>query len=163
MILVFDSAPLIYFGKTKLLEKIAKINFKLVVPKSVYREVIEIGIERGFEESIYVKEIVDRSFEIKSAKNQSTKFGGLETADMETLEIAKEIKGTAVTDDQKMRNMASIEKIDNVGSVFIIFLLLKEKIIKKQDAIEAINKMIESGWYCSTDFYSVILSKLNEM
>lgn len=163
MLFVFDSAPLIYFGKTRMLEKIAKLEGKFVMPKAVYKEIIEAGLEKGFEDAVYVKGIVDSGlFSVKEIEvpDKWKPLIGIEEADKETLLLAKELKGTAITDDQKVRNIATVEKIDSSGSVFIILLLVKNRIIARNEAKSLIDTIIDMGWYCSTDLYTVIVNSL---
>ncbi|HLD42166.1 MAG TPA: DUF3368 domain-containing protein [archaeon] len=163
MLFVFDSAPLIYFGKTRVLEKIAKLNAKFVIPKTVYKEVVETGLEAGFEDAAYVKELVNSGlFVVKEVPISDKRkiLAGIDEADMETLLLAKELKGAAITDDQKVRNLASLENTESAGSVYIILLLVKNKIITKIEAKSLIDKIIEFGWYCSTDLYTVIVESL---
>lgn len=166
MLFVFDSAPLIYFGKTRMLGKIAKLEGKFIIPKTVYKEVVEIGLQAGFEEAFYIKGIADsRPFEVKQTTiSDNGKYpAGIDEADRETLLLAKELKGTAITDDQKVRNIASLENIDSSGSVYIILLLVKNKIITKLEARGLIDRMIELGWYCSTDLYTIIINSLSNI
>jgi len=79
---------------------------------------------------------------------------------METLLLAKELKGAAITDDQKVRNLASLENTESAGSAYIILLLVKNKIITRIEAKNLADKIIEFGWYCSTDLYTVIVESL---
>jgi|SRR3989338_5594007 len=161
MILVFDAVTLIYLGKAKVLEKLGGLNAQLIIPSKVYVEVVDVGIEKGFEEAVYVKGLVDsKLFSVEECDIGQLKIKTLDQADLEVLELAKKLKGTIVTDDQKLRNLASIEKVDNVGSVFLLFLLLKNKIITKTGLKSTVDKMIDCGWYCSTDFYTMIINKL---
>lgn len=160
MTFIFDSGPLLYLGKAKLLGKLVKLGEKLIIPKSVYREVVEIGLEKGFEDAAYVKDLIDSGvFLVKSPKNK-LKVKGISEADKETLELAKELGGIAITDDQKLRSVCSIEKVDSAGSIFLIFVLVKNKALKKDDAKKAIDRMIDFGWYCSTDLYATIINSL---
>ncbi|MBI4163332.1 MAG: DUF3368 domain-containing protein [Candidatus Aenigmarchaeota archaeon] len=159
MILVFDAVTLIYLGKARTLEKLEKLDAQLIIPAKVYREVVDVGIKRGFEEAVYIKMLVDsKLFSVEEGDIGQLKV--VEQADLEVLELAKKLKGTAVTDDQKLRNLTSIEKVDNAGSVFLLLLLFKKKIITKAEVKSIIDKMIGSGWYCSTDFYTAIINKL---
>lgn len=159
MIFVFDSSPLIYLGKVGLLEKLSKLKAELLIPKSVYIEVVDRGIEKGFVDAGYIKSLVnDGIFVIKGVKFKP--INGIDEADAETIALAKHVRGTAIIDDQKARSIASIEEVDCVGSAFILLLLVKRGIIGKKEGRNYLDIMIERGWYCSSDFYSTLLKSL---
>jgi len=161
MRLVFDATPLIYLGKVRLLEKLKKLPVKNYIPKSVYHEVVEAGFES--DDAAYVKELVKEAvFEIVEVTSlQSLEYNPhLDDADIDVLSYAKEKNIIAVIDEKAGRAAAEIEHIKNVGSVYILFLLLKKKIISGSELKNALDKMIEHGWFCSTDLYAYILSKL---
>jgi len=56
-----------------------------------------------------------------------------------------------------------VEGIKCGGTVYLIFLLLKEGVITKREAREIIDGIIEKGWFCSTDLYVKILMRLEEL
>ena len=167
MKLVFDATPLIYLGKKRLLEKIRNIQSTNIIPTTVYKEVVEKGKEIGEDDAIYIEKLVrENIFVIKDVENVRTELIehiGLHKADKEVLTLAKEMKAIALIDEEIGRNVAEIEGIKARGTIFLIFLLLKEKQINKKQARENIDKMLEHGWRCSTELYAFILEELKKI
>src|SRR3989344_5344074 len=97
---VFDSSPLIYFGKLKILEKIAKLEGKKLIPESVYLEVVQIGFERGEPEANYIQSLIQKKYFIVSTpKSTVGKVHLLSKADVDVLTIAKETESVAIIDE----------------------------------------------------------------
>ena len=134
MKLVFDATPLIYLGKTRLLEKIGNIPSINLIPTTVYKEVVEKGKEIGEDDAIYIERLVRENIfvvkEVKNIREELKDHKGLHKADKEVLTLAKELKAIALMDEELGRNVAEIEGIKARGTIFLIFLLLKEKQIK---------------------------------
>lgn len=165
MVLVFDSTPLIYLGKVRVLNKLKSLKVKKIIPASIYQEVVKKGKLLGKEDAFYIENLTEEEvFEIAKAENQikSLPSYNLSEADKEVLSLAKEKSGMAVIDEDAGRKIAEVEGIEVIGSVGILFNLLRKKIIDKKKLREIVDKMIEEGWYCSIELYSFIISKLDE-
>mgnify|MGYP001601673273 CR=1 FL=1 len=169
MIFVFDSTPLIYLAKTGVLPRLAGLRMKLVIPKAVYGEVVAEGKRRGKQDALVVEKLAsDGAFAVADARdNEVVKHllsnPGLSKADAETLALARELKAVAVVDEGLCRSVAELEGISFHGSVFLLFLLQKKKIISKADLKAIINSMVESGWRCSTELYAAILAEIEKL
>ncbi|MBI2664149.1 DUF3368 domain-containing protein [Candidatus Woesearchaeota archaeon] len=169
MILVFDSTPLIYFAKLRILDKLAKLKAELVIPKSVYEEVVAGGKRKAEEDALFIEKLVSQSvFKINEALNKTLarKIASIRSvgyADAETLALAKDLNCIAIVDESAARTIAEAEGIKYRGSVFILFLLSKENLIHKKDIKFYVDKMISLGWRCSTEFYSAILDAIAKL
>lgn len=162
MKLIFDATPLIYLCKVRVLEKLTQLRITNIIPLSVYKEVVEKGKEN--EEASYIQKLVDEKvFEIAKVndKIESLSYNPLlDEADVDVLSLAKQQNCIAIMDEKAGRSSAAIEHIKHAGSIFILFKLLKSKIISKTELRKILDKMIEEGWFCSTDLYAYILSRL---
>jgi|TARA_Y100000310_G_scaffold302329_1_gene339546 predicted nucleic acid-binding protein len=162
MRLVFDSGPLIYLGKIRILEKLT--GFKNIIPYLVYQEVVKEGKKLGKEDAFYVETLVEENvFTVMKSKEVITSLPdtSLSKADREVLNLAKQKKATAVIDEEVGRKIAEVIGVDTLGSVGVLFTLLRNKKISKLELKESIESMIEAGWFCSTYLYTKILKELN--
>ncbi len=161
---VFDSSAMIYFGKLRILEKIAKLEGKKIVPKSVYSEVVETGLRRGEPEANYIQSFIqNKHFIVAKPKSQPGQIPFLSKADVEVLTIAKETNSLAIIDEIYSIGIAEAMGVENHGSVYLILKLLKEKIIGKEEAKNALNSMISLGFYLSVQKYNEVISKIEEL
>lgn len=169
MIFVFDSTPLIYLAKAGILPKLAGLRVKLVIPKAVYEEVVVEGRRRGKRDALVVEKLAGENvFVVADAHNKVfvkrlLSNRGLSKADAETLALARELKAVAVVDEGLCRSVAELEGIGFHGSVFLLFLLQKKKIVSKADLRATVNSMVESGWRCSTELYAAILAEIEKL
>jgi predicted nucleic acid-binding protein len=167
--LIFDSTTLIYFSKLKILDKLANLNAKRIIPKSVYAEVVTEGKHYGKEDAFLFDILVSEGvFSVNAAKDKKFMTGlssipSIADADAETLALAKELKGIAILNGTASSNIAEIGKIKFHGSVFLLFILHKEKLIPKKEIKANIDGMIKLGWHCSTELYAAILGEIENM
>jgi predicted nucleic acid-binding protein len=66
-------------------------------------------------------------------------------------------------DEKRGRTVAEVEDIDVRGTAFLLLRSVKNGQKASEEAEEILDDMIDSGWYCSTSFYSKILDKLDEL
>ncbi len=169
MILVFDSTPLIYLAKVEILSKLTDLNIELVIPRKVYEEVVEEGRRKGKQDAFAVEKLVSAGkFKVAEAKdkkflNHISANPALSPADAETLALAKELKGTALLDESISRSVAEVEGIALHGSVFLLFLMQKRRIISKAELRNLFDSMISAGWRCSTELYAAILAEIEKL
>ncbi|MEK6951075.1 MAG: DUF3368 domain-containing protein [Nanoarchaeota archaeon] len=163
-IYIFDSTLLIYLGKVRLLEKIKGLSARNLIPASVYEEVVEKGKKLGEADAFYVQKLVEeRIFEVHLAPKRNYPFlenTALDQADKDVLTIAQEFGARAIMDDENARTVAEIVGIPKGGSLFLIFTLVRRKMITAQEARKSIEAMIEAGWYCSIAQYAFIVKEL---
>ncbi|MFA4820386.1 MAG: DUF3368 domain-containing protein [Candidatus Aenigmatarchaeota archaeon] len=168
MKLVFDSTPLIYFGRISILDKITKLKDEKIIPFSVYKEVVETGLRKGKEDAYLVKSLVNQGlFSVEKGQDKIMKefneIRRLSMADAETLAVAKNKKAIAIIDESFLRTIAEAHGIEYAGSIFILFKLYKEKLIEKKDIKKYLDEMIRHKWRCSTELYASILEKIGEL
>lgn len=165
-VLVFDSSPLIYLGKVRVLEKLEHLNTKNIIPTKVYEEVVEEGKKFGFVETLYIEKLIENKiFEVKQFKtiDKLTTSFSLSEADVEVLSGAKQLKGVAIFDEIAAREIASLENIETGGTIFILFSLLRKGEINKVELKYILDEIINLGWRCSTELYTKILNDLNKL
>lgn len=165
---VFDSSSLIYLGKIRLLEKIGVLNGKKFIPQEVYEEVVKKGFERKEPEAEYVEKLIkDKIFLVKEGnKKEIDAFENislLSNADKEVLALAREEKAIAVIDELYASDVAEFYEIESHGSIYLILLLVKQKIVSRKEAVKYIDEMMRQGFYLSTEKYKEILDKLERL
>lgn len=160
---VFDSSSLIYLGKTRILEKLFLLKGEKYVTQAVYEEVIVKGLERKEPEAAYIKRLIEKKlFIIKKPKTEFENIRLLSKADMEVLTLAKETKSTPIIDEVFATNVARAFGMESHGSIYILLKLLEKKAITKNQATETLDKMINLGFYLSTDLYKSVLKVIEK-
>ena len=163
---IFDATPLIYLGKVNLLEKVMLFTEDKYITKSVYREVVDEGKNRGETEAFLIEKLVKRG-ELKLRtpsnkryRNSIMKNPKIHKGDADVLALAHELNGIALMDDDEARSMAEIEGIEHHGTVFLLLSMMKIELLSKEETLDFLNEMIHKGWRCSTELYAEILMAL---
>ena len=165
---IFDSTPLIYLGKVRILEKLKEMKSDNIIPYSVFIEVVQKGKDNGIEDAFYIDKLINQKVfrvvkvEEKECIKRLAENPNLEPADIDVLSIAKKLNGKAIMDDEEARTAADVENIDKGGSIYLLFKLLKSKTITKKECREVVDNIIYMGWRCSTEMYAYIIKELEK-
>lgn len=167
--LVFNSTPLIYLTKAGLSRVLDEMEGEKLSSPEVKREVVDEGKQRGIPDAF----VLDKMFEngtFKICKPTDKRFlarlsetRGLHSADAEVLALAHEHAGIAVVDDEVARKTAKVYGIDYAGSPYLLMRAVREGLISKVKAKQAVNDMISAGWRCSVENYSRILTLIEKL
>ena len=80
-------------------------------------------VKRGAPDAILIEKAIDRgAIELKTVKDKKflqtlLKILGLHEADAEVLALTKELKATAIIDEEKARTIADVNGIPNRGTI----------------------------------------------
>ncbi|MBI4449013.1 DUF3368 domain-containing protein [Candidatus Woesearchaeota archaeon] len=159
---VFDSGPLIYLGKTRVLEHLRNLATECIIPEQVYNEVVRAGKDLGKDDALYIDSLIKEGIFVvqDSSKVFDASHPTLSLADQEVLHLAKESKAIAVIDEDIGRATAEVLGVSTKGSIGILLVLVNNRILSKKECQAIVLQMIDHGWYCSTDLYSLIMEKV---
>jgi len=160
--LIFDATPLIYLARIGLANLLETIPAPKFASRSVVTEVVEHGRAKGHADALALAHLFEvKAIGIADPSDKGIlrtlrKVRGLEQPDAETLAVAKERDYRAVVDDLLARRVARTYGIDFVGTLFIFLLATQSRLLAKQDALRAVDDMIEAGWRCGPELYREI-------
>ena len=161
--LIFDATPLIYLTRIGLVNLIEKLPASKFAARSVFREVVERGKAKGLPDALAVAALFEaNAISIIEASHKSLlqtfrKIRGLEEPDAETLAVAKERNYTAVIDDLLTRGVARTYGVNFVGTPHMLIAGIQNNLLTKDNAIRAVDDMIEAGWRCGPEVYRAII------
>ena len=160
---VFDATPLIYLAKVDQLAILDELDEPRLIPASVYKEVVETGIEEGYPDARRIERLVEGDvFRVVAVEETAVYKRLLENdrlseADVSVLSCADSRGGVAVMDETYGRDVASTEGIETRGTAYLVLLLVKRDVLDSERARETIDAMLEAGWYCAPDTYAKIV------
>jgi len=150
--IVSNASPIINFGKQGRLDILKKCFREIIIPKEVYREVISkrespeaIALEKAIEEKwIKIKEtdVVDFLNTKKIGKGEE-----------EAISLAYRENRDLLIDDDSAKAYALILNVNAHGSLYVLLVASKKKIISKDEAGEIFERMIKNNFYVSTELY----------
>ena len=132
----------------------------VIIPKSVYEEVVIKGKAKGFVDA----EIVDKAVKdgwIKVVEVQCEReFDEIEKGEAEAIELALMKSLEFLVDDSTARVIASSLGVKSFGTLRVLYLAAKKGLISKEEAKRTLNLMVREGFRISVDVYSRFLEKL---
>ena len=155
---VINSSPIISLAKIGKLELLRKIFGRISITEQVYREIIS---KPTYPESIAIKKIVESDKWIEVHKSDKiTKILGVGEAS--SISLALKLKQPLIIDDKKVSFIGNTLGLKCHGTLYVILLALKKKIIKnKKEAIDILNLLINNKLYLSSDVLSEFYALLN--
>ena len=162
MDIVADSGPLISCARAHKLTLIRDVYSKIVIPPSVYREIVTEGAGKpGAEE---IEAAVSVWVAIKKPENMSSVVNlrqGLGPGETEAIALAKELGGYILIDEK-----SGIKEARELGlrikSTLLMLLEAKEQGLISSVKME-LDELIDSGFRCSDDLYQKTLALSNEL
>jgi predicted nucleic acid-binding protein len=152
---VFDASPLIALAATGLLERLDRLGVDAVVPMEVRDEVVGEGRAPGHAERLVLDQLflrkailVDRVRDTTALKRVSEN-PRLSRADAAALCLARERRARLIADDRDLRAAARALGVVLGGSLYVLALAVAKGVIAPREAVEASERMIAHGWYCS--------------
>ena len=170
--LVFDAIPVIYLCKIGLAGKLSELSpsFRFLTTAEVYEEVYVKGVGKSTIEAAALKELFDGGLiEVVSRRKRPRKAktltgeSGVHPGEESVLSLALETSATAIIDDRRARQVAHALGIHLSGTPGVIIELVRRRVISKPEARDALERMVDEGWYCSAKLFSTLLRTIDEL
>ncbi len=171
-ILVLNASPIIYLCKSGLAGNLKHLrpSFRFATTAEVYDEVYVRGIEKQVTEVGVVKDLFDDGVieimapkaDIKEKVNEQAHSSGIHLGETSVISLALELHATAIIDDKRARQVSRILNVKVSGTPAIVLEFVRFQVISKDEARRSIEKMVESGWYCSARAFSQIIRTIEE-
>lgn len=154
-VLVFDASPLIALASTGLLEKLERLGVEAIVPEEVRDEVAGNERATGHPERLILEQLFrQRTISVRRVRDDDalrrvSANPRLSRADAASLCLARERRGRLIADDRDLRVAARALRVGLGGSLYVLALAVEKRVIAAHDAVDAVERMIAHGWYCS--------------
>lgn len=166
---VFDATPLIYLAKAGRLSVLSDLPDKREIPRSVYEETVETGLDAGHPDARRIEQHVEsETFAVRPAP-ETALFHRLEAnprlsdADAAVLALAADESGIAIMDEAYGRKVAETEAIPTRGTAFLLLQLVANGHLTGSEAKAIVDEIVSAGWYCSTELYTKVVKKFEQL
>ena len=159
--IISNTSPLIHLAKVGKLDLLKRLFKTVEIPPSVYNEVIKHPKNT---ETIIIKKAVDEGWlRIRRIilKEPLKKFSTVAQAELEVIALAIKGRKTAIIDDKTAVQIANIFDVEVNGTLFVILKAVKQKLLKKEEAIKIVNQMMDNEFYLSSDVYALFLGMMS--
>jgi len=157
--MIVNSSPLIIFGKLNRLNLLREVLEEIVIADEVYKEVVENGIKIDAPEAFIIKDYVEGGeIKVKKLNKEWQKkadflkkvYKQLDHGEAETIALALQEKEKIVFIDEKIaRKIAKLHGLKVKGSLGILLLAFKNKLITEKELKEIVSGMTSNKFRLS--------------
>lgn len=166
IVAVSNSGPLIHLAQVGLLELVFKIYDVILIPQSVYDEIVVRGKEEGHSDAIILEQaIINKNIKVEKVKNETLNISSskLHQGEINTILLVLQSKVEIILlDDEEVRIFARKLKINVKGTLGILIELFSNGLLKLEEAFQYLKK-INAIMYLSSDAYSFVENELNKI
>lgn len=153
---VVDSSPLIYLGKIGKLKLLVELygKLKVIIPPSVYNEVVVQGEQKGFEDAKEVKKEINNFLiqrpeqkTVKDIRNRLPSGLRLGRGEIECIALCIEREKLMLSDDDDAKKFARVYGVKGKGTLYILLRSYKQGLLSKSECIESFEEIVDSGFW----------------
>lgn len=147
--IVSDSTPLIHLAKIERLDLLNKLFRIVVIPVSVFDEVVLKGEEHGYLDAKMIKaanwiKMKNLNKEEQEELSNILKTEPIGKTEGEAIILAKNMKSPLLIDDSDGQKVARLFDIETYWTTSVIIKAFTERIITKAEAKNIIEQLVES-------------------
>jgi len=155
-----DAGPLIWLAKCDILHLLEKLYPEILIPEAVHEEVVERGLEKGYEDAKIIKKALEEEW-IRVYKTSTQFTDKVETVEKrldielgsgerEAIALALEKKiSTFLTNDEDAYHIGKVLGLEPRGVLYLLLNGVKEGHHNKEKAKESLREMLEEGFWLS--------------
>ena len=163
MIVISDTTPIISLLKINKLSLLQILFKNVIIPQAVYNELISnpkytneavIIFNTSY---ISIKKVENRQ-QVDELRNNS----GLDIGESEAIAYSKMVNADLLLmDEQKGRSVAKQLGLSITGTIGILIQAFNENLISKEEILESITILKESGRYISESLYNRLIARIS--
>ncbi len=157
---IANSTPLIHLSKARALHILLKVYEEVTIPRAVYREVVDKGLERGFMDAELVRAAVEEgSIKVSEASNECVRevlkrAPMLHRGEAEVLALALRHKPCHVLlDDEVARDVAKVLGLEVHGTLYVLVTAAKRGVVTVEEALDIMDRLVAGGFRISAELY----------
>ena len=165
---VFDATPLIFLARIGLLEESLKLFSTCLVAETVKEEVVDAGRTVGAPETAELESLIAKG-RLTIERVPRTSLGArleanphLSMGDRDSLVLASERTARLMADDAAVRSVANQLGLRLGGTLYALSTLTDRGRLKPAEAVDALDRLVDTGWYCSARLYRVARAALEK-
>ena len=150
---VSNASPLIYAAKIGFLESLEKLYGTILIPPTVYNEVVEKGAKKKAADALVIKEsvtkgclqVVDLNKRAKAEGKVLTKTQDISIGEAEAIALAKQVKAELLIIDERGGTLAArVWGVKTVGLLGVIIEAMSQDVITFEELKKYYNRLTET-------------------
>lgn len=162
MQVVSNSTPLIFLAKIGRLNLLERLFDKIIIPNTVFAEVVVQGKERNYSDAYLVEKFIKKGVIVKQyIKNLKVSEMPIGKGELEAIELASKIGiRDILIDETKGRRIARLYDLKPKGTLWILTKAFEDDIISKEELKISIQELIRNGFRIREDILVDIFKEL---
>ena len=165
-IAVSNSGPLIHLAKVGLIDFLLRLFDKILIPESVYDEVVIKGKEKGHSDALIIEQaILDNKIEVKKVEIGNEEFisSKLHQGELKAIKLTFNSKTKLILlDDEEARIFARSLKLNVKGTLGSLIDFVIEGYMDVENALNYLREL-NSIMYLSSDVYNLVRDELKKL
>jgi len=172
MRVVANAGPIIWLAKIGRLDLLEKLYKEVIIPKEVYVESVQKGLEHGFRDALIIKEASDKGWikivELNEAQSTigdriTHQLKELDTGEIEAIVYARDTRADLLLlDDSTARSFAESWGLETKGTLYILLKALKMDLLKVNETRELIYELVERGFRIDPRLFAKLIKRLQK-
>jgi predicted nucleic acid-binding protein len=172
MRVVANAGPIIWLAKIGRLDLLEKLYGEVSIPKEVYVESVQKGLEHGFRDALIIKEASDKGWikivELNEAQSTvrdriTHQLKELEAGEIEAIVYAKDTGADLILlDDSTARSFAESWGLETKGTLFILLKALKINLLDVKGTRGLIYELVERGFRIDPRLFAKLVKRLEK-
>lgn len=157
--IVSNSSPIISIGTIGRMDLFRKCCKEVIIPFAVYTEISQ---KKESPEFLSLKKAIEEKW-VKVEKITllpSLRTVTLGEGEKEAISLAAKHKLILIIDDDMAKKYAEIMGVEPHGTLYVLILAVRKKILNKKEAVDILHQMMKAGFYISTDVYAIFLAEI---
>jgi len=169
MKVVSDSSPLIWLSKIGNLRILRELYGDVIIPWEVYEEVVAKGLREGFSDALVVKRSIKEGWirieeldpgDEELAQTLKENAVELHRGEAHATLLARRRRALLLMDESSGRALAETWGIDVKGSLYVVLQALREGLLTREEAKEAVTSMIIKGFRIDPGLVTRVLNTI---
>jgi len=170
--IVSNASPLIYLAKASLLSILLHIYDEIQIPMSVKIECVDEGLRKGYIDAAIIKKYIDDGVirvhnldkETKKRAELISRIFDLEVGESEVISLAiNKGENEVLIDEKRARKVAKLFGLTPRGTLYLIFVAVKNGFLSKKEAIKKVNDLIDKNFRIDIKVYRKFLELLEAL
>jgi len=168
---VSNSSPLIWLSKIGKISLLKHLYGEVLIPEEVYNEVVERGLKEGFSDALIVRECVNQGWikvstlnerEVELCRRIMEHAAEVHLGETQAILLAREVNALLLMDESCGRAFAETWGLKVRGTLYVILKALREGLLSKEEAKEAVSSMIIKGFRIEPKLLTRILKEIED-
>lgn len=154
--IVSNSTPLIYLAKIGKLGLLKRFYQEIVIPREVKSEVVDAGMRLNSPDALVIQKALEEGWiKVKDTRvlGHLEEFG-IDRGEAEAISLAIELKSNEILVDQTHARLAAKTLgLEPRGTLYVLLLALKKKLISYEEYLEFLEELIRYGFRLREEVY----------